>query len=175
MLAALVRGSDHAVRLLALLGSIGLIAMMLHVGLDVLLRAVVGRPIPATVEIVSRYYMVLIAFLPLAWVERRQAMVSVEVFETLMPAWMLRLSDVLVALLSCCLYAVLAYVTWKTALSNLSTRSFVLTLNIAVPVWPSHFLPPVGFSLAALATAVRVAERLLAPSAPTLVTPEAER
>lgn len=175
MMRAVIRLSDHTVRLLALLGSIGVIAMMLHVGIDVVTRNLMGRPIPATVEIVSRYYMVLIAFLPLAWVERRNAMVSVEVFEALMPRWMLRTSDILVTLLSLALYAVLAYVTWRTAMSSLATRSFVITLNIAVPVWPSHFLPPVGFTLAAFATAVRAAEQIFAPPVPTLAAPESER
>jgi TRAP-type C4-dicarboxylate transport system permease small subunit len=74
----------HA-QFLALVGAIGVLLMMLHVGADIASRNIFGRPIPATNEIVSRYYMVLIAFLPLAWVEqRRRSMVSVEVLDSVL-------------------------------------------------------------------------------------------
>jgi TRAP-type C4-dicarboxylate transport system permease small subunit len=47
---ALGRLADGAVRLLALCGSVGVIAMMLHVCADVVLRGLFASPIPATVK-----------------------------------------------------------------------------------------------------------------------------
>lgn len=152
----LVNTSNTIVRLLALVASLGVIAMMLHVCADIVLRSVFGWPIPATIEVASRYYMVAIAFLPLAWVERNEGMVSVEVFDGFLSPVALRFSDLLVSLLAFAIYCGLAYTTSMTALSNFKTGSFVLALSMRVPVWPTYFLPPLGFGLAAFAVLVRI-------------------
>lgn len=154
------RAAHRVAQALALCGAVGVLAMLVHVFADVALRNVAGRPIPATNDIVSRYYMVLIAFLPLAWVEQRRAMVAVEFIEPLMTPLLTRISDVLVALLSTLVYGTIAWVTLGTALQNLSVGSFVDVLGYRVPVWPSYFFPPLGFLLAALVTLLRGAQRL---------------
>jgi TRAP-type C4-dicarboxylate transport system permease small subunit len=149
------RFAERTAQLLALVGAIGVILMMLHVGADILARNLMGRPIPATNEIVSRYYMVLIAFLPLAWVEQRRGMVAVELINGLLGPKGVRLSDLLVAVLACAIYGVLAYTTWQSAISGFRTGSSVIVLNFLLPVWPTHFLPPAGFGLAAGVVAIR--------------------
>jgi len=149
------RLSERTAQFLALVGAIGVLLMMLHVGADIATRNIFGRPIPATNEIVSRYYMVLIAFLPLAWVEQRRGMVTVEVVEGLLGPRLLRASDFLVALLACAVYAVLVYTTWGIAMRGFRSGSSVIVLNFLLPVWPTHFLPPIGFALAACITALR--------------------
>src|SRR5690606_40657440 len=73
----------HLTNVLALVGALGVIAMLLHVTADVISRQLFQRPVPATVEIVSRYYMVLISFLPLAWTERRNEMITVDILSGL--------------------------------------------------------------------------------------------
>lgn len=156
---------ERGVRFLALLGSLGVVALMLHVCADVLLRALVGTPIPATVEIASRYYMVLISFLPLAWVEQRDGMVSIGVLDSVLsPSW-LRWSDVVVALVVAVAYALLAWITLKTALKSYTVGTFVIVLNEPLIVWPSYFLPPLGFALATIVCMVRAYERAFAPLA----------
>ena len=142
------------------MGALGVLALLVHVFVDVVTRNLVGRPIPATNEIVSHYYMVLIAFLPLAWVERGRAMVSVELLDIVLSDTLKRLSDVLVALLATAIYAALAWVTWKTALSNWRIGAFVDVLGYRVPIWPTYFLPPVGFFLAGLVTLLRAVTSL---------------
>ena len=133
--------------------------MMLHVCADVALRVVGGRPIPATVEIVSHYYMVLIAFLPLAWVERRDGMISIAIIEPLLPRSVLRVSDVLVALLVATVYALLAWITFQSALRSYASGTFVIVLSERLATWPSYFLPPAGFALAMIASLARAVER----------------
>ena len=44
--------------------------MMLHITADVVGKFVFNRPLPGTIPIVSQYYMVIAAFLPLAMVEK---------------------------------------------------------------------------------------------------------
>lgn len=161
----LERLSDRVVRLLALGASVGVVVMMLHVCVDIVLRTFFAAPIPATVEVVSRYYMVLVAFLPLAWVERRHGMISVELLDGFLSAGGKRVADVVVALFAALVYGVMTYTTWLVALDNYATGTFVLALNTQVPVWPSYFLPPLGFALAALATLLRAAARALGEDA----------
>ncbi|PJE33274.1 Tripartite ATP-independent periplasmic transporters, DctQ component [Pseudooceanicola marinus] len=149
---------------LALIGSIGLMAMLVHISIDVISRNIFDLPVPATNEVVSRYYMVLIVFLPLAWVERQRTMITVEVMEMVLGPLGRRLSDAAVGLLATVIYASLGWVTWTVALKNMEIGTFVDVLGRQLPVWPSYFLPTAGFFLAALMTALRVILLLKGPS-----------
>jgi TRAP-type C4-dicarboxylate transport system permease small subunit len=160
------RAADRVARGVALIGALGVLALLVHVAADVATRNLFGRPIPATNEIVSRYYMVLIAFLPLAWVERERAMISVEVLDAVMSPAVRRVSDVATALLATVIYAAIAWVTWGDAVANWRTGSFVDVLGREIPVWPTYFLPPAGFLLAGAVTLLRAVRTVRGPSAP---------
>ena len=157
---AIEKGADRLAQGLALIGAIGLLVMLVHVAADVATRNLAARPIPATNEIVSRYWMVLITFLPLAWVERSGAMVKVEVFDMIAGRGLSLASDLLVAALSAAVYGVLAWVTWQEAAKAMRIGSFVDVMGTAIPTWPSTLLPPAGLALAALAVLVRAAARI---------------
>ena len=141
---------------LALLGAVGVLAMLVHITGYVVMRNLAGAPIPATVEIVSYYYMVAIAFLPLAWVERRGGMISVELLDFMLSPRMRRVSDLLIAALGVVIYAVMAYASWLTAVRNYETGTFVVALQTKIITWPGYFLPPAGFALAAIIVTVRL-------------------
>ncbi len=151
----LERAADRLAQGLALVGAVGIAAMLVHIGADVLTRNLLGRPIPATNEIVAGYYMVLIAFLPLAWVERNRGMVSVDLLEAVMSPQARRASDLFVALLATALYLVIAWVGWQAAMSRWNIGAFVDVLGYRLPIWPTYFLPPAGFLLAAMMTLLR--------------------
>ena len=157
----LERAADRLAQALALIGAIGLIALLLHVAADVLTRNLLDRPIPATNEIASRYYMVAIAFLPLAWVERRGGMVRVEILDALASPRFMRVSEFLVSLLAAAVYFVLTYVTWVDALKSWRTGTFVDVLGHQIVVWPTSFLPTAGFALAGIVTLLRMFAVLL--------------
>jgi TRAP-type C4-dicarboxylate transport system permease small subunit len=151
----LERGADRLAQGLALIGAIGLAALLLHVAADVFTRNLLDRPIPATNEIASRYYMVALAFLPLAWVERRGGMVRVEILDSMASPWLMRVSEFFVSLLAAAVYFVLTYVTWADALKNWRTGTFVDVLGHQIAVWPTFFLPAAGFALAGIVTLLR--------------------
>ena len=140
---------------LALLGAVGVVAMLVHITAYVVMRQFSHSPVPATVEIVSYYYMVLIAFLPLAWAERRGEMISIEIFAPLLTGRIGRINEIFVALVTSGVYAVLTYTTWLVAMREFSARSFVISLSVVIPVWPGYFVLPIGFALAALVTLYR--------------------
>ncbi len=154
----LFRVQDSLLNLLALIGALAIVTLMLHVVIDVLLRNTLNAPVPATYEIVTNYYMVALAFIPLAWLERTDGMVSVEIVEPLLGPRSIWLSDKLVALISTVIYGGLAWVTFEASLKTFASGTFVLAQNIPIPTWPAYFLPPLGFALAALVTFLRIFE-----------------
>lgn len=153
---ALIR--DLLLSALALVGAVATIALMLHVVADIALRNLINQPIPATYEVVVNYYMVALAFIPLAWVEKSGAMVQVEVINGALSPVMLRISDALVALISAAIYASLAWFTWQVAIRNTGVGSFVTANQLRVPTWPAYWFPPVGFALAAMAALLKLPE-----------------
>jgi TRAP-type C4-dicarboxylate transport system permease small subunit len=150
---------DVALSALAVIGGIAILALMIHIMSDVVLRNTINQPVPATYEIVTNYYMVALAFVPLAWLERSGGMVSVEVIDGFLGPRALWLSDKLVALISTIIYAALAWVTFEASLKTFAAGTFVLAQSVPIPTWPAYFLPPLGFFLAALVTVLRMFER----------------
>jgi TRAP-type C4-dicarboxylate transport system permease small subunit len=146
----LEKAADRMAGWLALLGTLGLAAIVINVTADIVSRNLFAVAVPATIEMVSRYYMPLVAFLPLAWVERRNEMISVVIFSQHFGPGALRWMDGFVALLSTGTYALICYATWIDAVKNYETGTFVLSLTTALAVWPTYFILPLGFALATL-------------------------
>ncbi|MBL4813403.1 MAG: TRAP transporter small permease [Rhodobacteraceae bacterium] len=155
---ALFSFANRSVRILALIAAIGTILMMAHICLDVVLRNVFRISLVTAPEVIARYYMVLVAFLPLAWLERRDGMVSVELLEWVLGARARQASDIAVALLSSAAYGVLAWTTYGSAMRHYNIGTFVEFSDFDMPVWHSYFLPPTGFFLAMLICLIKTVE-----------------
>jgi TRAP-type C4-dicarboxylate transport system permease small subunit len=160
---ALFAFATRSVRVLALIASIGTVAMMVHICLDVALRNVFRISLDTTPEVVARYYMVVVAFLPLAWLERRNGMISVEIIEWALKPRARQVSDIFVALFSAMVYGVLAWTTARSALQHFDVGTYVQFMNYRMPVWHSYFLPPLGFVLAALICLLKAVEFIVNP------------
>ncbi|SEG54660.1 TRAP transporter small permease [Marinobacterium lutimaris] len=152
----LERWLDRTAQGVALLGALGILAMMVHITLDIFLRSSISVSIPATQELVTRYYMVTLALLPLAWVERKRSMIFVEAFSGLFGSRGLRVVDSFVALFSASVYAILAVATWDKAMEQYDIGSYVMSLNFPMPVWPTYLILPVAFGLSTLVTLARI-------------------
>ncbi|MBD3896785.1 TRAP transporter small permease [Halomonas sp. ML-15] len=155
-MAMLYRLTNLAAVGLALLGTLGILLMVVHITLDVLLRSTLSISIPATLELVTRYYLITLALLPLGWVEWRRGMIRVEALEGMMGPTLIRVSDVLVSILSAAIYVVLAVATWDKAMEQYQIGAYVMSLNVPMPVWPTYFVLPAAFALAALVCLVRL-------------------
>ncbi|MCC5961502.1 MAG: TRAP transporter small permease [Rhodobacteraceae bacterium] len=160
-------------RALALLGGAAVVLMMFHVTLDVALLNLFRISMNTTPEIVARYYMVAVAFLPLGWLTLRNQMISVELLDYVLPASLRRGSDVLIALIGVGVYGILTYATWVKALREMRSGTFVELVRFQMPVWHSYFIVPAGFALATLACAL-LAVILLVPSARAELTARTE-
>jgi len=129
------------------LATLFLLAMMIHVSADVVLKYVLNRPIPGTLEIVSAYYMVGGVFLPIAMVEILRASISVDVAYQFMPRGMKAFCMFFGILASAAVYLVLAWTSWGDAMRSLTINE-VMMGTVMVSVWPSRFVLPFSFLLA---------------------------
>lgn len=149
------RLQDGFLSLLALLGAVATLMLMLHVAADIVMRNVWNAPIPATWEVVTHYYMVSLAFIPLAWVEKTGGMVQVEVINGALSPTMMKISDLIVVVITVVIYATLAWVTYRAAVGRTNVGAFVMANQVRVITWPAYWIPPLGFGLAAVSVALR--------------------
>jgi TRAP-type C4-dicarboxylate transport system permease small subunit len=136
--------------LLAGIAGVALVLMMLQTVANVVMSNVFGRPIAGNIEIVSVYHMVLVVFLPLAFVELRHEHISVELVVQLFPAWLRRLVLCFSYLVATGFFCILARQTWFDAMRSFRINEIMMG-SIYVTIWPAKFALPVGFAAVALA------------------------
>jgi TRAP-type C4-dicarboxylate transport system permease small subunit len=146
MLSRFVQSASNG---LAIVAGAATVLTMSIVTVDVTLRFF-GSGVPGTLEIVTYYLMLVVAFLPLAYVERQDAVISVDALYVLAPPGAKRAMDIFVGLFSFLVYSAIAYLSLLEALRKFSSGSYVMTAYYELPVWPAYFIVPVGFGLAAI-------------------------
>jgi TRAP-type C4-dicarboxylate transport system permease small subunit len=152
----MTRMTEALLGVLAWIGGAAILLLTLHVGIGVILRVIFDYQLPMTYEIVTQYYMVALAFIPIAWVEHKGGMVAVELIDGFLPESANRFLDTFVAVFSTLVYAALTWFTWTSAVRNFVTGTYVLVHDIYLPLWPGYFLLPLGFFVAMLITLLRV-------------------
>ncbi|MES2535678.1 MAG: TRAP transporter small permease [Pseudomonadota bacterium] len=137
------------------LSGLAVALMMLHVIADVIARFVFGFPLPATIAIVSNFYMVLVAFMPLAFAEQKSAHISVEVLTERFPAVVQKHLAGWLLLVSGAVFAVMAARTWEEAMSKFAIKASMVQGTDSIPVWPTYFFLPLGCGLMLLVVAYK--------------------
>lgn len=148
--------ADRMSSFFSLIGGLGIFLMLLHVTGDVIVRQVFKSPPPATVLVVSHYYMVMIAFFPLGWAEWRGDMISVEVFSRLFTGVILKIKTTLINSLIMVIYGFLAITTWNIAAAEFKVQSYQVSLGVVIPIWPSYYILPIAFGAATVVAAIRL-------------------
>ncbi len=141
-------------------------AMALHIAAEAVARTAFDMPLPGTVAIVSHYYMIAITFLPLALIERRDANVSVEIVVQHLSATMQRVIEFLGWVLTAFAFGLLTWVTWIEAVRRYEVGTYVMESGRAIILWPTYFMPAIGFGLATLVLAARILALLLKANEP---------
>jgi TRAP-type C4-dicarboxylate transport system permease small subunit len=126
---------------------IAVILMMVQITVDVIGKYLYNIPIPATIAIVSNYYMVVVAFLPLALAERRHSHISVELVTDLLPQRAQRHLFSWTYLFSALAFAFLTYAGWREATTKHAISAFIIEHGQRIPTWPSYYLLPIGCGL----------------------------
>lgn len=147
-------------RILIGITAICLLAMMVHVSADVIMKALFNSPVPGTIEVVARYYMVAAIFLPLPLVELRNSAISVDLFFDMFGAAGQRLLTVIAYVGQAVFFSLLAYRTFGDALHAYAIGEAVEGL-VRVTVWPASFFLPLGFGLAAIISMLRIVQTVV--------------
>ncbi|MBA83835.1 TRAP transporter small permease [Thalassobius sp. S69A] len=141
-------------------GSAILILMALQIVIDVAMRNLLGAGFPATAEIVSKYYMLAVSFLPIAYAELQRRHVEASIFTDMMPR---KTHGVIYALgfaLSLIVYCLLAWGTGKEALHQTKRGAYVEAGAMDFYTWPGTWILPFCFGLMAIVVALRLIELL---------------
>lgn len=142
------------------LGAVAIFLMMTHITLDVAARFFLLKPLPGTLVFVSRYYMVIVAFLSLAVTERRAQHISVEVVSELMPERVQGGFNLMGAVLSAGIFGMLAWRGMGEAGKKYDIGAFVLEHDIAILVWPTYYLLTFGAGLMCLTLIFKIVRHL---------------
>jgi len=132
--------------------------MALHIVADVCGRYLFKTPLPGTVEIVASYYMVLLVFLPLAYVQQRDKHFVAGIFTDRLPP---RILLPLIGITDLVMAAVAALLTWaavSAAIHATHSGEQVQMAEYLLPIWPGRWLVPLGLGtmcLYALANGLR--------------------
>jgi TRAP-type C4-dicarboxylate transport system permease small subunit len=135
--------------------------MMLHVSADVSGRYFFGRPIEGTTEVVSAYYMVVVAYLPWAYLSRNDTHIAVDIFTRLMPMGFAHWLDVVVKVVVALYLVVFIYQTGSQAINQTRIHEVWQAGTTYIPVWPSRWVPPVAASLMLLYLVVKILDDII--------------
>mgnify|MGYP003679547649 CR=1 FL=1 len=146
----------YGLQITTVIAGIALILMMVHISTDVVAKYIFRIPMPGTITVVSNYYMVLVAFLPLAFTERRNGQISVEVVTTLLPAKYQRILNVFSLIFCASVFAALAWQGWVEAGRSQKVGTFEIEQNMKLLTWPARYLLPIGCGLIAMTLLVKI-------------------
>ncbi|WP_083194916.1 TRAP transporter small permease [Pararhodobacter sp. CCB-MM2] len=136
------------------------VLMMAHVTLDVASRTLFNHPLPGTGEITASYYMIAVAFLPLAWVTLRDEHVTADIFVSALPRAARFVIGVLTDLLIIAYVSAFVWQTWLSAMSRTSRGEVWEILGGFLPVWPMRWVLPVAGAAMVLTMIFRLLARL---------------
>ncbi len=153
LIGRVLRGAADAA---AFLGAIALLLMMVQVSADVVLKNLFGVQIPFTQTLVTKWYMVAAAFLPLAMAEVYDRHISVELVFQHLPRRARRLLGGLVCLYAFVVVLFLLSPMWSEALKRMGAGSYELEAGEPMSTWQPFFVLPLGFGLFALILLMRV-------------------
>ena len=142
------------------IGAVFLVSMALLIVVDVALRNLLGVGFPATAELVSRYAMVLVTFLPIAYAELQRRHIEVTAVSGYLPRRMQRVLFVASIAISIPAYVLLAYGNGLEAVRNTASGAFVYAGEVPLITWPSLWILPISYAVMALALCVHLVAAL---------------
>lgn len=156
-IALLVRYLDRALTIIA---TIGLVAMMFHISLDILFSLTLNAPIAITSAIVTNYYMIAVAFVPIFVAEYRGNHISVNLVTERLPVMLRRGLETIVLAATAGIYGLLTIQSWQQAIEKLAISAYVIEQTSKIYVWPSFFMLPAAFGAMAALLVLKVLYRM---------------
>jgi TRAP-type C4-dicarboxylate transport system permease small subunit len=148
--------------------------MMLHVSADVTGRFFFSRPLDGTTEIVANYYMVIVAYLPWAYIARNDNHISVDIFTRLMPRKAAHGLDIFVKILVIAYLGLFVWQTGSQAISQTRIHEVAQAGTMFLPIWPSRWIPPIACGLMILTLVLKIIGGIMHGPRPAEPHPERE-
>ena len=145
---------------LVAVAGVSTVMMMIHVTMDIATKLFFNYQIEGTIEFVASYNMVIIVYLPLAYVASHEGHIIVELFTRTLPTRALsKLDDAMgiITFLFMCLF------TWLTAVEAIGRTiegEVELTGDDVLMIWPSRWFLPIGGGIMAAYVLVRLIKDL---------------
>lgn len=159
MFATLVRVVDR-LEDVALFGAcLCLLATMLTVTLDVVMRYGFNAPLGWVYDLVSQYLMVGAFFLAVSETLRRGGHVAVDVFRHAMSRPVRRVLDIVTAVLILPVLLAMVVTGWDS-LSRAFIRGEMITGVVTWPTWASYIFVPIGIGLLLIRVTVHLVDLL---------------
>lgn len=140
-----------------MLGAVAVICMMLQMVLDVVMKNLFNEPVPATTIFVAHYYMVIVAYVPMALAEKLDRHITVDVvfrhFSANVKKWLLGV----IWLLTSVICVVIAHELWFEAMKKFEVGAYIVEKGEPIIIWPAYFALPLGFALLGLVLLYRFA------------------
>jgi TRAP-type C4-dicarboxylate transport system permease small subunit len=162
---AIFRITDGALTILAILGEIAVAAMCIHIVAEIVANEVFRRPIEGTTEIVARWYMVAIVFLPLGLIHRRNRHIKAELFTERLSLPRRRVLEIAIHLLMAAMAALFAWYSWIDAADATARAESLELMSGTLSVWPTRWLVPAGFGSMAIVALLSALRWVLEPGA----------
>ncbi len=150
MLQTLDRALAAFSNLMMAVAGVAIVLMMLHIAGDILAKILFNQPIPATLEIVTWYYMVATVFLPWGFIQVHKKHLMVELFTMKMPARKLAVLEGCVGLLGAVYVGILFWLTLGYAIDQTLAGEIQDATFFDLPVWPTRWLLPIPAATMAL-------------------------
>ena len=132
------------------IAGISLMLMLMLIMADVSLKYLIGLPITGTLEIVSYYFMPIVVYLALPYVESTGEHISVPLITERLPEPVRRALAIVVALLSAGYLLVVAWACGQKALTLTQSGQAVNVIYFDLAIWPARWLVPIAFVLLAI-------------------------
>ncbi len=162
MLRAATRAIDIVVDALAWIAGAVCLLMALHVAADLVGRGFFDHPLLGTDEIATNYYMVALAFLPLAVITRQRAHIVVGLFTDRLPKRALLGVQALADLVTLGFVAIVAWMGIGTAIEKTATREMAESSVGYLPIWEARWILALGFAMMCLYLLLNLVKDLLA-------------
>ncbi|WP_163264664.1 TRAP transporter small permease [Chelativorans alearense] len=135
--------------------------MMIHVSVDVFARTVLNAPLRQANQTVAAYYMIAVAFLPIALLGKYDDHISVGVFTDAMRPWMRRALAIFTTLLGMAYMFAFTWESWVSAARRTEQGEVLEISGGYMIVWPGRWLLPIAGASLFLCLTLRLARLLL--------------
>jgi TRAP-type C4-dicarboxylate transport system permease small subunit len=161
--ATLTRALSWPSRILWAVAAATVLIMAIHVLADVIARNVTHRPLPATLEITSTWWMPLIIFAGLGAAQLTNEHIRVTLFLDGLRGGTRRVAEIVALLTALLVIGIATGFAFEGAIESTRIQEALLSV-IAVPVWPIKWVAAIGLAVFMLQLVVSLIETITARS-----------